>query len=191
MKETYNYSNNTEKFIGYLKPNNESPMNKVKIIFFPAEPNEPNEPCSYCGISSFAYIHEPNTKPKDFIIIEESPMNKSEEKIIKSDELRRIKTLYYPVIDLDNGGKRIDPDIAEANKQLDEFILEIFASREAGIIEMIKGMKLKNANSIDKLEEVDESVRIANLLNENMVFGFQTACLTIINNLTAKDETRY
>ena len=58
---------------------------------------------------------------------------------------------------------------------LKSYIRSLLSKQRAEIIEKIEGMKLKNENAIDKLEEVDERARITNLLNENMVFGYQQA----------------
>lgn len=40
-------------------------MNTTRIHFKPDGTNE----CGYCGLRSFEHIHEPNTKPKDFIAV--------------------------------------------------------------------------------------------------------------------------
>ena len=49
------------------------------------------------------------------------------------------------------------------------------------IIDKIKSMSLKVENSIDKLPEDSEQNRVTNLLNENMVIGYQCA----LNDFTA------
>jgi hypothetical protein len=38
------------------------------------------------------------------------------------EKANQIKMMYRPVIDLDNGGLRIEPNFAEADKKVDEFV---------------------------------------------------------------------
>lgn len=51
------------------------------------------------------------------------------------------------------------------------------------IVDVVKDMRLKNENAIDKLEEVDERARITNLLNENLQIGYQLALQDISSKL--------
>jgi len=49
--------------------------------------------------------------------------------------------------------------------------------------EKIMSMSLKSENSIDKLPEDSEQNRVTNLLNENMVIGYQVALSDLLSSL--------
>jgi len=68
---------------------------------------------------------------------------------------------------------------------LSESIAQAIAEESVRMRGKIKSMSLKSENSIDKLPEDSEQNRIANLLNENMVIGYQVA----LNDLLASLDT--
>ena len=72
---------------------------------------------------------------------------------------------------------------SEVRRRILDSIAEAIAEERARVVEKIKSMSLKSENSIDKLPEDSEQNRIANLLNENMVIGYQVALNDILASL--------
>ncbi len=69
------------------------------------------------------------------------------------------------------------------NNKLEEFI--DFSLGE--VKKVCEELQISSSKSIDKLEEKTEQDRMTNLLNENMVFGYQIALRDIISKLSEVD----
>ena len=65
------------------------------------------------------------------------------------------------------------------------FIHNKISLSEQSLIERVEKEMPKYANECDKLDEVDERARMTNLLNENMVIGYNQAVTDFKNLLTS------
>ena len=68
----------------------------------------------------------------------------------------------------------------------EEIIHQALAEDRERVVEKIKSMSLQSQNSIDKLPEDSERNRISNLLNANMVIGYQVALIDLLSSLKDK-----
>lgn len=75
--------------------------------------------------------------------------------------------------------KRYDLESIEPIK---DWISQNFTANSL-IKEKVEEMKKNNRNSIDKIPEKEERDRITNLLNENMIFGYQSALQDLLVEL--------
>ncbi len=70
----------------------------------------------------------------------------------------------------------------------DEGYKQALAEERDRVRDKIKSMSLKSENSIDKLLEDSEQNRITNLLNQNMVIGYQVALSDLLATLQDKTD---
>jgi len=115
-------------------------------------------------------------------------MNNEEREQFEKDFTEKFLTLYnipvvvsgalkesYELLNTKNG--------TEVKDWVTNYIVQAVSEERARVVEKIKSMSLKSENSIDKLPEDSERNRIANLLNENMVIGYQVALNDLLTSL--------